>query len=43
MFRLQAIADAFETVLPQVSSCFNVEAWQRCFRKVSNIISAKLP
>jgi hemoglobin-like flavoprotein len=38
-----AMATAFETVLPQVSSCFNIEAWQRCFTKVANIISAKLP
>jgi hemoglobin-like flavoprotein len=38
-----AMADAFESVLPQVSSCFNVEAWQRCFRKVAGVISAKLP
>jgi hemoglobin-like flavoprotein len=38
-----AMADAFESVLPQVSSCFNVEAWHRCFRKVAGVISAKLP
>jgi len=38
-----AFADAIERVLPQVSSCFNVEAWNRCFRRVANIVSAKLP
>jgi hemoglobin-like flavoprotein len=39
----KAIGDAFEHVLSQVSTCFNVEAWDRCFTRVANIISAKLP
>jgi len=38
-----AFVDAVERVLPQVSSCFNVEAWHRCFRRVTSIISSKLP
>jgi hemoglobin-like flavoprotein len=37
------LADAIEKVLPQVSSCFNVEAWHRCFRRIVNKISANLP
>lgn len=37
------IADSFEKILPQVSTCFNVEAFHRCFRKVAGVISAKLP
>jgi hemoglobin-like flavoprotein len=37
------LARAFEKILPQVSSCFNIEAWNRCFNKVTNIVSAGLP
>jgi len=37
-----AMGDAFEHVLPQVSSCFNVEAWNRCFRRFADQISANL-
>jgi len=37
------IADSFEKILPQVSTCFNVEAFHRCFRKAAGVIAAKLP
>jgi predicted NBD/HSP70 family sugar kinase len=37
------IADSFEKILPQVSTCFNVEAFHRCFRKAIGVIAAKLP
>jgi hemoglobin-like flavoprotein len=40
---LTGLADAFEKVLPQVSSCFNVEAWNRCFRQAVGIVAADLP
>jgi hemoglobin-like flavoprotein len=39
----KAIGDAFEKVLSQVATCFNAEAFERCFTRVANIISAKLP
>jgi len=39
----EAIADSFEHVLPQVSSCFNVQAWNRCLRRLAHAVSAKLP
>jgi hemoglobin-like flavoprotein len=39
----RAMGDAFEHILPQVSTCFNVEAFRRCFDRVTNIITAKLP
>jgi hemoglobin-like flavoprotein len=38
-----AMADAFGRVLPQISSCFNIEAWNRCFSRMAGIISEKLP
>lgn len=38
----EAVADAFENVLPQVSSCFNVGAWNRCLRRLANAVSAKV-
>jgi hypothetical protein len=38
-----AIAASFSRVLPQVSSCFNVEAWNRCFNRLVGKISANLP
>jgi len=37
-----AIADAMEHVLPHISSCFNVGAWNRCMRRLSTAISAKV-
>jgi len=39
----QAILDAFEHVLPQIAPCFNVDAWHRCFSKVTHMMAAKLP
>jgi hemoglobin-like flavoprotein len=39
----EAIVASFARVLPQVSSCFNVEAWNRCFTRVTQKISANLP
>jgi len=36
----EGMADAIERVLPQVSSCFNSEAWHRCFRRIVDKISA---
>jgi hemoglobin-like flavoprotein len=39
----KAMGDAFEHVLPQVATCFNVEAFHRCFEKLTNFITAKLP
>jgi len=38
----EAVADAFESVLPHVSSCFNVGAWNRCLRRLSHAVSAKI-
>jgi hemoglobin-like flavoprotein len=38
-----AIAGAFGRVLPQVSSCFNIEAWNRCFNRLTERISVNLP
>jgi len=38
----EAVADAFENVLPSVSSCFNVGAWNRCLRRLANAVSAKV-
>jgi len=38
----QAVADAFEDVLPEVSSCFNVGAWNRCLRRLAHAVSAKV-
>jgi hypothetical protein len=38
----EAVADAFEHVLPQVSSCFNVGAWNRCLRRLAHAVSAKV-
>jgi predicted NBD/HSP70 family sugar kinase len=40
---LRGMADAFEKILPQVSSCFNVEAWNRCFRQAIGVVAAGLP
>jgi hypothetical protein len=37
-----AIADAMERVLPEVSSCFNIGAWNRCMRRLSNVLTAKV-
>jgi len=40
---LTGLANAFEKILPQVSSCFNVEAWNRCFRQAVAVVAADLP
>jgi hemoglobin-like flavoprotein len=34
---------AFAKIIPQVSSCFNVEAWNRCFSRVTSRIASELP
>jgi len=38
----EAVADAFEHVLPQVSTCFNIGAWNRCLRRLAHAVSAKV-
>jgi len=38
----EAVADAFEHVLPQVSTCFNVGAWNRCLRRLAHAVSAEV-
>lgn len=40
---VEAIGDGFEKVLPQVATCFNVEAWHRCFTRLARQISKDLP
>jgi len=35
----EAIAESFERVLPQVSSCFPTAAWNRCLERLSHAIS----
>jgi hypothetical protein len=37
-----AVADAMEHVLPHISTCFNVGAWNRCMRRLGTAISAKV-
>jgi len=39
----EAITDSMESVLPKVSSCFNIGAWSRCFNRLSAAISEKVP
>lgn len=36
------IANSFARVMPQVSGCFNPDAWNRCFNKLAHAIAAKL-
>jgi hypothetical protein len=38
----EAVADAFEHVLPKVSSCFNLGAWHRCLHRLAQVVSAKV-
>jgi hypothetical protein len=38
----EAVADAFEHVLPQVSSCFNIGAWNRCLRRLAHAVTTKV-
>jgi hemoglobin-like flavoprotein len=38
-----AMGAAFAKVLPQVSTCFNIEAFTRCYNKATSVIAAKLP
>jgi hypothetical protein len=38
----EAIVDSFESVLPKVSSCFNINAWNRCLRRLAHAISEKV-
>ena len=40
---LQGIMDAFDHVLPQIAPCFNLDAWHRCFSKITHMIAEKLP
>lgn len=37
-----AVADAMEHVFPQVSTCFNVQAWNRCMHRLGNALSEKV-
>jgi hemoglobin-like flavoprotein len=39
----RGIGEAFARVLPQVLSCFNVDAWNRCFTRLTNRIAKDLP
>uniref|UniRef100_A0A0P4VK04 Extracellular globin n=1 Tax=Glossoscolex paulistus TaxID=1046353 RepID=A0A0P4VK04_9ANNE len=39
----KGIGESFARVFPQVSSCFNVDAWNRCFHRLANRISKDLP
>nr|2D2M_C Chain C, Giant hemoglobin, B2(c) globin chain [Oligobrachia mashikoi]2D2N_C Chain C, Giant hemoglobin, B2(c) globin chain [Oligobrachia mashikoi]2ZFO_C Chain C, Extracellular giant hemoglobin major globin subunit B2 [Oligobrachia mashikoi]2ZS0_C Chain C, Extracellular giant hemoglobin major globin subunit B2 [Oligobrachia mashikoi]2ZS1_C Chain C, Extracellular giant hemoglobin major globin subunit B2 [Oligobrachia mashikoi]7E96_C Chain C, Extracellular giant hemoglobin major globin subunit len=36
------MAEAFAEVMPQVSSCFSSDSWNRCFARIANGISAGL-
>lgn len=38
-----AVGDAFEKVLPQAATCFPLDAWHRCFRKMASIVAKGLP
>lgn len=38
----QAVADSFENVLPRVSTCFNVGAWNRCLNRLATALSEKV-
>jgi len=38
-----AIGEAFEKVMPQVATCFNAEAWHRCFTKMASHVAKNLP
>lgn len=38
-----AVVDSFEAVLPKVSTCFNISAWNRCLHRLSLAISSKVP
>jgi hypothetical protein len=37
-----AVADAFEHVLPKVSSCFNLGAWHRCLHRLGQAVASKV-
>jgi len=39
----RGIGEAFARVLPQVLSCFNLDAWNRCFHRLADRISRDLP
>nr|4U8U_A Chain A, Globin a chain [Glossoscolex paulistus]4U8U_E Chain E, Globin a chain [Glossoscolex paulistus]4U8U_I Chain I, Globin a chain [Glossoscolex paulistus]4U8U_P Chain P, Globin a chain [Glossoscolex paulistus]4U8U_T Chain T, Globin a chain [Glossoscolex paulistus]4U8U_X Chain X, Globin a chain [Glossoscolex paulistus]4U8U_e Chain e, Globin a chain [Glossoscolex paulistus]4U8U_i Chain i, Globin a chain [Glossoscolex paulistus]4U8U_m Chain m, Globin a chain [Glossoscolex paulistus] len=39
----KGIGESFARVFPQVSSCFNLEAWNRCFHTLADRISRDLP
>jgi hemoglobin-like flavoprotein len=39
----KGIGQAFARVLPQVLSCFNVDAWNRCFNRLTARIAKDLP
>jgi hypothetical protein len=38
-----AVVDSFEEILPKVSTCFNINAWNRCLHRLSLAISQKIP
>jgi len=37
-----AVADAFQTVVPKVATCFNVGSWNRCLNRLSAAVSAQV-
>nr|1YHU_D Chain D, hemoglobin B2 chain [Riftia pachyptila]1YHU_H Chain H, hemoglobin B2 chain [Riftia pachyptila]1YHU_L Chain L, hemoglobin B2 chain [Riftia pachyptila]1YHU_P Chain P, hemoglobin B2 chain [Riftia pachyptila]1YHU_T Chain T, hemoglobin B2 chain [Riftia pachyptila]1YHU_X Chain X, hemoglobin B2 chain [Riftia pachyptila] len=38
-----AIAQSFLRVMPQVASCFNPDAWSRCFNRITTGMTEPLP
>lgn len=40
---MTGIMDAFDHVLPQIAPCFNLDAWHRCFSKITHMIAHELP
>ncbi|KAK2194033.1 hypothetical protein NP493_3g06043 [Ridgeia piscesae] len=38
-----AIAQSFLRVMPQVASCFNPDAWSRCFNRITDGMTDGLP
>jgi len=40
---LQGVLEAFDHILPQIAPCFNLDAWHRCFGKITSIMASKLP
>lgn len=38
----EAVVDSLESVLPKVSSCFNIGAWHRCLNRLAASVSEKV-